>query len=428
MLVSLSATHRRTPFETLERLSVTSEDFAGRLVESSEAVSGAVVVATCNRFEVYLELDDPVTSARAVALEATANEMHRSFGLDELELAELLDVRTGPEAVEHLFTVTAGLDSVVVGEGEIAGQVRRSLEGARTRGTTSPELERAFQHASQTNRGIRKTTALAHAGRSLVRLSLELAASRVEDWSTVRVLLVGTGSYARATLAALRDRGAVDIAVHSPSGNGARFALPRGLRDVPAAELAAELAQADLVITCTSSVQVIDRALFESGRLQHVARRQLVIDLGMPRNVNPDVRGLELLELLDLEIIRLHAPLEELNATEDAQQLVRRAVDEYADARAEQALAPAVSALRQHVHGVLEEEIARLRRRGGDPETEAAMRHLVGVLLHEPSVRARELAREGEPERFIDGVQALFGLEVERRDQRDERGPELRAV
>jgi glutamyl-tRNA reductase len=417
VLVCLTASHKNAGFDLLERLSVDSSAVATALTEGIEFVGGAVVVATCNRFEAYLDIDEPLTAARAVTVEAAADAVARVSGVDREEFRSSVDVVCGDGVAEHLFAVSAGLESVVVGEGEIAGQVRRSLEDARRDGTTSSELERLFQRASQTSRGVKNRTGLGSAGRSLVRLALDLASSRVTDWSAARVLLVGTGSYARATVAALRDRGVVDVAVHSPSGRAAAFAARRGLRPIDGAELAAEAVVADVVITCTTAEShVLDASVLTAGRaVADTAReRQLVIDLGLPRNVSPDVTSVAGVELLDLETIRLHAPLDVLGASEEARAIVDKAARKFSTVADEQSLTPAVVALRSHVFDALDAEIERAKARGdADGRTEQALRHLAGVLLHTPSVRAREYARAGAQEAYLTGLEALFGIRVE---------------
>ena len=157
---------------------------------------------------------------------------------------------------------------------------------------------------------------------------------------------------------------------------------------------------------------LLAEALAPPGPLE----RRLVVDLGLPRNVDPAVAELLGVELLDLETISLHAPLTELHAADDARSIVDAAAAEYRARTAEQAVTPALVALRKHVFDVLDAEIERARNRGGDSEqTEAALRHLAGVLLHTPSVRARELARQGDAQAFIDGAAALFGVERRRR-------------
>ncbi|MHC5794584.1 glutamyl-tRNA reductase [Lacisediminihabitans sp. FW035] len=410
MLLCLTANHRNASFEILEKLSIGAPQAAGILVNDGDFVSGAVVLATCNRFEAYLEIDEPLTAATAVAVENSVQVIGAASGIDPVDLRATVNVLSGDAVAEHLFSVSSGLESVIVGEDEISGQVRRALEEARAAGTTSSGLERLFQKAANTSREVKNQTAIGGAGRSLVRLGLELASSRIADWSTTRVLIVGTGQYAATTVAALRDRGAVDVTVFSPSGRAARFALRLGLS--ASVDLVAALAAADVVITCTSSAAPVVTAAHLSAPATSTHRR-IVIDLGLPRNVHPDVAQVPGTELLDLETISLHAPLEELTATTDARALVVNAATEFAAATAEQQLTPSVVALRTHVFGLLEAEIDRVRARGDDDgRIEAALRHLTGVLLHTPSVRARELARAGEGESFSSAVTALFGIDV----------------
>ena len=403
MLICLTASHRNASFDLLEKLSIGAPSAASTLVDANDFVGGAVVLATCNRFEAYVDVEEPLTAAASVAVEATISTMSEASGIEADEMRDNVRVITGDEVVEHLFAVSSGLESVVIGEDEISGQVRRALEAARTRGTTSRDLERLFQKASQTSRGVKNRTNVGGAGRSLVRLALELASSRVTDWSQARVLIVGTGQYAATTVAALRDRGAGDLAVFSSSGRASWFGLKHDLR--PFDDLAEAISWSDVLITCTSTTEpVVVPEVVD-------ASRRLVIDLGLPRNVDPLVARVPGVELLDLETISLHAPMAELTAADDARALVSSAAAEFHAVAAEQSLTPAVVALRRHVFDLLDAEIERARSRGDSSErTESALRHLAGVLLHTPSVRARELAREGRGEEFRDGLESLFGL------------------
>jgi glutamyl-tRNA reductase len=413
VLFCLTASHRNASFEILEKLSFGAPHAAGTLVNDGDLVSGAVVLATCNRFEAYLEIDGPVTASTSAsaAVEKSLQVISTASGIDPAALRDTLTVLSGDAVAEHLFAVSSGLESVIVGEDEISGQVRRALEQARATGTTSSGLERLFQKAANTSREVKNHTAIGGAGRSLVRLGLELASSRITDWSTTRILIVGTGQYAATTVAALRDRGAVDVTVFSPSGRAARFALRLGL--TASLDLVAALAAADVVITCTASAVPVVTAAHLSPLPSVGTQRRIVIDLGLPRNVHPDVATVAGTELLDLETISLHAPLEELTATTDARALIMNAATEFAATTAEDQLTSSVVALRTHVFGLLEAEIARARARGDDDgRIEAALRHLTGVLLHTPSVRARELARAGEAQSFSEAVTALFGIDV----------------
>ncbi|MCU1424407.1 MAG: glutamyl-tRNA reductase, partial [Microbacteriaceae bacterium] len=383
-------------FDLLEKLSIGAPAAVKTLVTGSAAVSGAVVLATCNRFEAYLDVNEPVTGS---AVQSTIDVMSEASGVLPEDLRGSITVISGDAVAGHLFAVTSGLESVVVGEDEISGQVGRAIDAARQSGTTSSSLDRLFQTAARTSREVKNRTALGGAGRSLVRLALELASSRVTDWSKTRVLVVGTGQYAATTLVALRDRGASDLRVFSPSGRAAKFAAKYDL--LAETSLPAAIAGADIVITCTSVMAIAPADITND-------QRRLVIDLGLPRNVDPAVASMPGVELLDLETISRHAPIEALTAASDARALVGDAATEFTTAAS---VEPAIVALRGHIFDLLDAEIARAERRPGDTtETVTALRHLAGVLLHAPSVRARELAREGRADEFIAGLDALYGV------------------
>ena len=401
MLLCLTANHRNASLDILERLSVGAPTATRALVDDEIFVSGAVVLATCNRFEAYLDIDEPLTGGEAVAAESVIEAMADASGVSVDLLRASVAVHQGADAAAHLFAVTSGLESMSVGEDEISGQVRRALDAARADGMTSSELERLFQKATHTSRGVRNRTQLRGAHRSLVRLALELASSRVAEWAAAKIVLVGTGKYAVRTVEALRARGAGDIHVFSPSGRAEAFAAQHGL--IPVSEFAAAVAQADVVITCTADA-VVHADAFTPGR------RVLVIDLGLPRNVDPAVGAVEAVELLDLETIRLHAPLAEFSAHADARAIVGDAATEF---HADREAGPAITALRGDVLRIVDAEIARARSRGAGDDVEAALRHLAGVLLHQPSVRIRELAVEGRIDEARTALELLHGLSVE---------------
>lgn len=418
MLLCVTASHKTASFEMLERLSRTPDDVAPNLLRIAPCVQGAVVVSTCNRFEAYVEVDEPVTAAGAVGVEAVLEAIEQSAGIPATELDGAYAVHSGRRVAEHLFAVASGLESVVSGEGEIAGQVRRALNSARKDGTTSPELERLFQRASQAQRKVKNVTALGRAGRSLVRLSLELADSRIADWSAERVLLVGTGAYAAVTLATLRERGATNISVYSPSGRAALFAKKHDITAISEEDYARTASLASLLITCTTATEPVlgpEHLQAPTGPVpvgcpmgQH---SQLVIDLGMPRNVDPAVAALEGVALLDLETIRLHAPLEELQATDAARSVVREAADTFNVVGDRQSVTGSVVAFRSHIFALMEAEIDRARARGDeDGKVEQAMRHLAGVLTHTPTTRAHELAAEGRGNEFAAALETIYGI------------------
>ncbi|MGW9112600.1 glutamyl-tRNA reductase [Microbacterium sp. NPDC055683] len=411
MLFCLSASHKTAPFTLLERLSTHTTDIAPIIQGHADGVRGTVVLSTCNRFEAYIDIDETSPqAAREAGLAAARVAIEEATGVTADDLEGSYELASGGDVAAHLFSVASGLESVIVGEGEIGGQVRRALDEARRHGTTSSELERLFQRATETQKGVKNSTALGRAGRSLVRLALDLAGSRIADWTTQRTLLVGTGSYAAATLAALRDHGVDDIAVHSPSGRGSAFAAKHGLRSVDGGAFPEALAEADLVITCTSREEpVIDGALL---RATGTADALMVIDLGMPRNVAPDVSAVDGVTLLDLETIRLHAPLEELQATEAARAIVEDAAARFRMAGRRQSAQPAIVALREHMFSLTQAEVDRARGRGDGAQVEQALRHLVGVMLHTPTARAAQLAADGRSDEVFDALETLFGIDA----------------
>ncbi|MEB4614145.1 glutamyl-tRNA reductase [Leucobacter sp. M11] len=434
MLLCLTASHKNASFDFLERFGAVPSAMGRALLSGVAGVRGSVVIATCNRFEVYLELNEAARDRPELADHAEARAsalIAREAGIDAQQLDRVWGRFRGDAAARHLFAVSAGLESVAVGEGEIAGQVRRSLERAREAGTTSSELERLFQRASQTSRGIKNATGLAGVGRSLVRLGLDLAESRIEDWPAMRVLLIGTGAYAGASLAALRDRGVTEVAVYSPSNRARSFAESHHVRPVFAEHFLAEIADANVIITCTTAEgTVLDAELLRRGRgvfapdlpaldwdetpgcpiAQEAS--QVVIDLGLPRNVDPDVAGLPGVELIDLETIRVHAPLQDVLADQRARQLVDRAATKFTKVAAEQRLAPEVVALREYAAEILDSEIDRIASKDRDGVAEGALRHLMARLLHQPTVRARAYARAGQTERYRDALDTLFGIRL----------------
>ncbi|KAA9086574.1 glutamyl-tRNA reductase [Microbacterium radiodurans] len=426
MLVALTAHQRSTPLDSLERLSVIGDDVGTRLTQAHDAIQGAVVLATCNRFEAYFDLrDDDDFPSTIPAMDAAMEEIAKLSDLSYRDVRETVDFAHGNKVAHHLFSVASGLDSVAVGEDEIAGQVRRALEGARRNGQTTAPLEHLFQRATETSRAVKNSTRIGESGRSLVRLALELASSRIADWSAARVLLVGTGRYAAASLAALRDKGAVDVRVHSRSGRS-RFAQREHLVAVDADAYGAEAAAADVIITCTTTTDSYAlTAADHAARRTGAAGTQLIIDLGLPRNVDPALRDVADIELLDLETIRVHAPIDEFATLGEAREIVAGAAARHAAARRVHEVSPSVVAMRGYITGILDDEIDRAHRRGDSPEVEAALRHFSGVLLHRLIAQGHTLASSGAGSTWADAVRSVFPMSAEREPA--ERRPDTRS-
>ncbi len=408
MLVCLTAHQRTTPLDALERLSLIGDDLAPRLRDAHESIRGAVVLSTCNRFEAYFDLaDDPELPSPIPAMDAAMEQLSDLAGLPYRAVRDTVDFAHGNRVAHHLFAVASGLDSVAVGEEEISGQVGRALTAARDQGLTTASLEHLFQRAAETSRAVKNGTQLTESGRSLVRLAVDLVSSRVE-WATARVLLVGTGRYAAAALAALRSAGATDIRVHSRSGRK-RFAQQEHLTVVSVDDYAAEAAAADLIVTCTA---VTDRFVLESDA--HAGARgihpgtQIIIDLGMPRNVDPRIAELDGVELLDLDTIRVHAPVDETATIGQAREIVAASARRHAAARRVHEVSGEVVHLRRFVQRLVDDELTRNRRAGAPPEVESALRHLSGVLVHHLIAQGHTLAAGGAGTAWADAVRTVF--------------------
>lgn len=417
MLLCCSFDYRGCSFSLLESLARHCQAIRDALADPSLA-RGIVVLSTCNRFEVYLDAvaDDPAGEV--------LDRIAAICGVPRAGIETQARCSTGRNAAEHLIAVASGLESVALGEEEISGQVRRAHTEACEAGTNSHRLERVFQAATRTSRLVKQRTGLGADGRSLVGLALRLAEARVPSWTRARVLLIGTGAYAGAVVSALRSRGAVDISVHSPSGRAVAYAGRHGLEPVDPARFHIALAEAEIVIACSRVEEpLLTGADFAAAPSAH---RRLVLDLGMPRNVDPGVAHRLEGDLLDIETIGKHAEVSELSAEAEALQIVREAALALEATEAERDALPSVLALRRHVLSILEDELCRARRTepdgGADGRTgerseqvrvEEALHHFTARLLHSPVTRMRALGREGRAEEAHAALGVLFGVQGE---------------
>jgi glutamyl-tRNA reductase len=442
VLLSLTASHRELDLDALERLSTGSASVGRTVVGSCRPVQGAVVISTCNRFELYLDVEAPLDgdSVRH-ATRHVAELVAASSGVTPDVAAESFTVRTGPEVTEHLFAVAAGLDSMVVGEREIAGQVKRALEVAREDETTSKTLELLFQTASRTSKKVGHETELGSAGRSVVALGLDLAAEQLPPYRAARAVLIGTGSYAGASVAALRSRGCDDVRVYSRSGRAQAFAASHGVE--PVEDLVAALADADLVVSCSgargrrtasgvlsdgggpvggipaevSIEYVLDAAAVVRARERAAARAGdepepaplVILDLALHRDVDPRVADVEGVQLLDLGTLKAHAPAMAHAVVGQARQIVDDAARRFEETRLGRGADAAVVALldeaeeqvRLEVDAAVERLRAELAPCGTSPDesdVEAiarTVRRRVHAHLHDKivAVRADALAR-----------------------------------
>ena len=379
-------------------------------------MAGAVVLATCNRLEIYGEAPHPdaVDAARA----ALITQISGASGLNDQIVSRAFSTRTGAEVSQHLFAVSSGLDSAVVGEREIAGQVRRALITAQHEGTASSGLVRLFQAASKTAKDVGAQTALGSRGLSIVSVALDLATDLSEnpDWSAKKAVVFGTGAYAGATMSLLRERGCTDVCVYSSSGRAAGFVATRGGSALNEDTLPAAVAAADVMIGCSGSdsrVEADDLARIRANSPQPL----IAIDLALTHDFDPAVGDLDGVELLTLESVRLAAPQEQAESLEQASSIVSGAASAFEQEREARSVDSAIVALRRHTMNVLDAEMEKVRARHGctaaAEEVEFALRRMVKQLLHIPTVRARELASNGQQETYIAGLEALYGITVE---------------
>ncbi|MBG0739510.1 glutamyl-tRNA reductase [Paeniglutamicibacter antarcticus] len=421
VLFSLVASHAEIDLETVARLSAGASEVPLSVLGRQQEILGAVALATCNRYEIYAEArtEDDVDAARA----AVISRISESSGLSEHTVSRAFETRSGPAVSRHLFAVSAGLDSAVVGEREIAGQVRRALTGAQQDSTASPALVRLFQAASKTAKDVGARTALGSRGLSIVSVALDLAAElrggpagTGAEFSGSRVVIFGTGAYAGATMAQLTGRGCSDISVFSASGRAQTFVATRGGTALSSASLEGAVAAADILIGCSGSEHRVQAA--DIVRVRSESEQPLVIlDLALTRDFDPAVAELEGVELLTLESVRLAAPSEQAESMSQAADIVAKAADSFEEQQKVRSVDGAIVALRRHTMGVLDTEIARVRAQHGctaaAEEVEFAMRRMVKSLLHIPTVRARELAVAGEQDSYLAGLEALYGITVQ---------------
>ncbi|RYV51148.1 glutamyl-tRNA reductase [Pengzhenrongella frigida] len=424
--MSLIASHRDLDLDLLERLSAGAQSVGQTVAAMGAAPTsstskdagpagprGALVLATCNRFEVYLELR-PGQDPRAVIAAATS-VIATASGLAADDVAASLRVLRGREVPAHLFSVAAGLDSMVVGEREISGQVRRSLSTARAAGTTSSGLERLFQTAARTSRDVGARTGLGAAGRSVVGVALDLAEADLPAWAHTAVVLIGTGSYAGASVAALHRRGCRDIRVFSPSGRAPGFAHDRGAVAIPDDGLEQALTAADLVVACSGAVGgVIDAASVARARATSEHPR-VIVDLALRHDVDPAVGALPGVRLIDLATVRDQAPVGYAEPVERARRLVADATETFEAVHRALERDAEVVVQRRRVLGPLEAEAARLRA-SAEPEIVGravrALRRRTRTLLHDPTVRARAAALAGDDGAFAAALDELAAIPV----------------
>jgi glutamyl-tRNA reductase len=408
----VGASHRSAPVPVLERLALDA-DGANKLaadVLQSPHVSEATVVSTCNRVEVYAEVDRFHGSVEDVS--ATLAER---AGESRAEVVPHLYVHFDEGAVAHLFAVAAGLDSMVVGESQILGQVREALRRGQEEGSVGSALNALFQQALRVGKRAHAETDIDRAGQSLLSVALDQVGA---DLTGRRVLVVGAGSMAALAVATAARRGAEEVVVANRTLEPAqRLAATTGGRSTDLTALAAEIAAADLLVSCTGATGLVLTADAFPGPRE---RPLDVLDLALPHDVDPavaDLPGVRLTGLADLA-----RTLDNSEAAVDIDAVRRIVADEVAAfdaARRAAQVTPTVVALRSMATDVVDAELQRLMGRlpelgpGVRDEVEQTVRRVADKLLHAPTVRIKELAQESATVSYTDALHELFALDPE---------------
>ena len=413
-VILIGANYQNLPLADLEKLESAADQIRSSLFNDKSdqhGIDGAVVVSTCNRFEIYLDTDDvprATDHARATIKEAVGLS-------DEFIKANLIQM-TDAAAIDHLFRVTAGLESMVVGEAEIAGQIKRSLSDTHKLGHTSRITEALFQRAALVSKKVTTETGLGAAGRSLITVALGLVKQRHFTLKEKKVLVIGTGAYARVVIAALNREDVGEIFVYSTSGRAELFSQNHPTTPISSDQLLHTLRNIDLLVACSGTLGTI----LQFDHLTDIPQEILpVIDLALSPDVDKSVRSLPCVSVIDLEEIHRHAPVEHLATIKSAEAIIKVAVREFQQDLAARANDPLVRALRSHVNEIVNQEVERVRLKSGDEvahQVERSLQLVTKTIFHRPTVHARSTAIAGEHDQYQKAIEILFGLEAEADD------------
>jgi glutamyl-tRNA reductase len=423
LLVGLS--HRSAPVEILERACVSSQDVSKLLDELTRhgRVGEAMVLSTCNRVEVYAFVE-----AFHGGLADVSGMLARHAGLDVSALSPFLYVHYAASAVEHLFSVAAGLDSMVVGEAQILGQLRGAYGVAVEAGTVGRAMHELAQQALRVGKRSHSETGIDAAGASLVSEALADAQRLLGGLVGRRALVLGAGSMGALSAAQLRraEVGSIVVVNRTPE-RAARLAAAltgEGVASRCAAldQLAGEIALADVLVTCTGAVGTVLGAYTVAEALGHrEPDRPLVIcDLGLPRDVDAAVAELPGVSVVDLVTLneRLSRGTEGGGASvREVRRIVTEEVAQYLSAQRCAEVTPTVTALRRRAAEVVDAELLRMSGRLPDLEPQVrdefarTVRRVVDKLLHTPTVRVKQLAEAPGGDTYAEALRELFGLD-----------------
>jgi glutamyl-tRNA reductase len=396
----------------LERAAVPADDMRKTLEElyNTEVISEVLLLSTCNRVEVYAD----VPRFHPGVAEITS-VLARHAGLAVSDLSDHLYVHFAEAAAEHLFTVASGLDSMVIGESQILGQLRSAYALGTEVGSVSRVLHDLAQTALRVGKRVHSDTGIDRAGASIVSVALDRATEILGHLEGQRALIVGAGSMGALSGATLRRRGVTDIVVANRSPErAARLATALDGRAAPLADLAQEIGSADLLISSTGSTGLVVEADLIGDRSD---RPLVVLDLALPRDVDPAVAVQHGVTYVDLEALRTAGAMVSDDEVTSASAVVAEELREYLTEQQRLAVAPTVTALRARANQVIDAELARLDGRlpalepAARREVADAVRRAVEKVLHAPTVRVKELATEPGGDQYAAALRELFDLD-----------------
>jgi glutamyl-tRNA reductase len=412
MFVSVTGvSHHETPVELRERFAFGPEQLAPALRRLPAELGGGVILSTCNRTELYLAGELSVNRDEAVAALVTARGEQGPEGVSFFQY-------NGPDAVRHLYRVASGIESLVIGESEILGQVREAFSASTAAESSNAGLARLFHTALRVGRRARNETDIGAHGLSISALAVSLSRRLVGDLRGKTVLVVGAGEAGQRAAAALVQNGVGRLLV-TTRRSGLAEEIARQLNGVaiPFAEMTASLAEADVLIAATSApASIISAEEVASAMAPRPERPLLIVDIAVPRDVDAgarDVANVHLFDIDDLESAaetNLEARRREVGAVE---RIVEDEAGRFEVWLAQQKAAPTISALRQRAEATRKAELERTLARLGHlsdadrRRIEAMSDALVKRLLHEPVTRLRQRGSE----RHVEALRELFGLD-----------------